>query len=168
MNQLSFALGFMGVYNRVDESSFTIPDPVISQIVQSEGYFNSDFSMAYHREGLFSYVTAKNILLTARNLYNDRFESLNLRRYLVTLGYYFKGRNIQLEPSVMGQLIEGTGEKFVDLNLKVYKDVQDAQIWAAFSYRKGLDNADTEELNYLTPIVGVNFNKFINKIKIST
>lgn len=161
VNQLSFALGFMGVYNKVDESTFTIPDPVISQIVQSEGYFNSDFGMAYHRKGLFSYVTAKNILLTARNLYDDRFESLNLRRYLVTLGYYFKGKNIQFEPSVMGQLIERTGEKFVDFNIKIYKNVQDAQIWAAFSYRKGFDNASTEELNYLTPIVGVNFDKFM-------
>ena len=39
--------------------------------------------------------------------------------------------------------------------------MQDAQIWAAFSYRKGFDNAETEELNYLTPIVGVNYNKFM-------
>jgi type IX secretion system PorP/SprF family membrane protein len=162
VNQLSFGLSFMVVNNNVDERSFTIPDPVISQIVQSESYFNSDFSMAYHRSGFFSYFTAKNILLSARNLYNDRYESLNLRRYLVTLGYYFgKNKDLQFEPSVMAQAIERTGEKFVDFNLKVYKEVQDAQIWAAFSYRKGFDNAPTEELNYMTPIVGVNFNKFM-------
>ncbi|MBI9039945.1 type IX secretion system membrane protein PorP/SprF [Lutibacter sp.] len=162
VNQLSFGLSFMVVNNNVDERSFTIPDPVISQIVQSESYFNADVSMAYHKSGFFSYVTAKNILLSARNLYNDRYESLNLRRYLFTLGYYYgKDKSFQLEPSVMAQAIERTGEKFVDFNIKVYKEVQDAQIWAAFSYRKGFDNANTEELNYLTPIVGVNFNKFM-------
>ncbi len=164
VNQLSFALGAMGVYNKVDESSFTfpdgIPDPAISQIVQSEGYFNADFSMAYHRKGFFSYVTAKNILLSARNLYGD-YESLNLRRYLTTLGYYFNGKKVQLEPSIMGQVIERTGEKFVDFNMKVYKKIDNTQIWAAFSYRKGFDNATTEELNYLTPIVGVNINQFM-------
>ena len=47
--------------NNVDESNFVIPDPVISQIVQSESYFNADFSMAYHKNGFFSYFTAKNI-----------------------------------------------------------------------------------------------------------
>ena len=162
VDQVSFGLSLMAVNNNVDESNFVIPDPVISQIVQSESYFNADFSMAYHKNGFFSYLTAKNILLSARNLYNDRYESLNLRRYLVTLGYYYgEGRSFQLEPSIMAQTIERTGEKFVDFNLKIYKDVQDAQIWAAFSYRKGFDNAETEELNYLTPIVGVNYNKFM-------
>ena len=162
VNQLSFGLSLMVVNNSVDESSFVIPDPVISQIVQSENYFNADFGAAYHKGGFFSYFTAKNIMLTARNLYNDRYESLNLRRYLVTVGYYYgKGKSLQLEPSVMAQTIERTGEKFVDLNLKIYKEVANAQLWAAFSYRKGFDNADTEELNYLTPIVGVNYKNFM-------
>ena len=162
VNQLSFGLSLMVVNNSVDESSFVIPDLVISQIVQSENYFNADFGAAYHKGGFFSYFTAKNIMLTARNLYNDRYESLNLRRYLVTLGYYYgQGKSLQLEPSVMVQTIERTGEKFVDLNLKVYKEVADAQLWAAFSYRRGFDNTDTEELSYLTPIVGVNYKNFI-------
>ncbi|NOR27262.1 MAG: type IX secretion system membrane protein PorP/SprF [Lutibacter sp.] len=162
VNQLSFALSLMAVNNSVDESQFTLPDPVISQIVQSESYFNADFSMAYHNKGFFSYFTAKNIMLSARTLYSNEFESLNLRRYLVTLGYYFgKGKSLQFEPSIMMQSIERTGEKFADFNIKVYKDVADAQLWAAFSYRKGFDNATTEELNYLTPIVGVNYQKFM-------
>jgi type IX secretion system PorP/SprF family membrane protein len=161
-NQLSFGLSFMGVNNKLDESSFVIPDPVITQIVQSTGYFNADFGMAYHYAGFFSYFTAKNLILSARNLYNDEYESLNLRRYLLTLGYYYgEGKSFQLEPSVMAQAIERTGEKFVDLNLKVYKKVADAQLWAAFSYRKGFDGADTEELNYLTPIIGINYKQFM-------
>ncbi|PHQ56160.1 MAG: hypothetical protein COC16_03860 [Lutibacter sp.] len=160
-HQLSFGLSFMAVNNKVDESSFVIPDLVISGIVQSENYFNADIGMAYHNKGFFSYVTAKNIMLSARNLYGDK-ESFNLRRYLVTLGYYYgKGKSFQLEPSIMAQVIERTGEQFVDFNMKVYKKVSNAQLWSAFSYRRGFDNAATEELNYLTPIVGVNFQKFM-------
>ena len=46
VNQLSFGLSAMYVNNTVDESSFVIPDPVISQIVQSESYFNADLGLA--------------------------------------------------------------------------------------------------------------------------
>ena len=163
--QLSFGLSMMVVNNRLDESSFTIPDPVISQIVQSESYFNADFSMAYHDLDFFGYFTVKNLLLSARNLYSKDYESLNLRRYLASFGYYFdyysKGKTIEFEPSVMIQYIELTNEKFVDFNIKVYKEVANAKVWAAFSYRRGFDNTSTEQLNYLTPIIGVNFEKYM-------
>lgn len=161
-NQLSFGLSVMLVENSVDESSFLIPDPAITQIVQSRNYINADFGMAYHNSGFFSYFTAKNLLLSARNLYSDRYESLNLRRYLVTAGYYFGNeKSVQFEPSVMAQLIERTGEKFVDINLKAYKKFDQAQAWVGFSFRQGFDGNDIEELRYLTPIVGVNFGKYM-------
>jgi type IX secretion system PorP/SprF family membrane protein len=161
-NQLSFALGFTAINNKLDESDFIIPDPIISQIVQSESYFNADFSMAYHNRGLFSYFTAKNIILTNRKSYNGYFESINLRRYLFTLGYYFGNeRSFQFEPSIMAQLVERTSEKFVDFNIKAYKDISDAQLWIAFSYRQGFDNALSDELQYFTPIIGVNYRNFM-------
>ncbi len=163
-NQLSFALGFTGIINSVDESSFAPGDPIISGIVQSGGYFNADFSMAYHYEGFFSYFTAKNIILNGS--YKNNFgeeEALNLRRYLFTIGYYFgEETSFQFEPSIMGQSVERTGEKFVDFNMKVYKKIQNAQIWAAFSYRQGFDNViDGQELQYFTPIVGINYKNFM-------
>jgi type IX secretion system PorP/SprF family membrane protein len=162
VSQLSFGMSLMAVNNKVDESDFLLPDPVISQIVNSENYFNADVSMAYHKGGFFSYFTAKNILLSARSLYSDKYESLNLRRYLVSLGYYYgQGKSFQLEPSILIQSIERTKERFIDFNIKVYKDFADAQLWAAFSYRKGFDGATTEELNYITPIIGVNYQKFM-------
>ena len=162
-NQLSFALGFVGVLNKIDQSSFNPNgDPAISGIIESGGYFNADFSMAYHYEGFSSYFTAKNIMMNARNLYGEE-ESLNLRRYLLSLGYYFGEEDgFQFEPSIMGQIIERTGEKFVDFNIKAYKNVQNAQIWAAFSYRQGFDNIiDGQELQYFTPIIGVNYKNFM-------
>lgn len=163
--RLSFGLSFMVVNNSVDESSFEIPDPVISQIVQSESYFNADFSIAYHDVDFFGYFTVKNLMLSARNLYNKDYESLNLRRYLVSFGHYFdnfasKG-TMEFEPSVMIQYIERTNEKFVDLNMKVYKEVTSGKIWAALSYRRGFDNSNTKQLSYVTPIVGVNFKKYM-------
>lgn len=161
-NQLSFGLSVMLVDNSVDETPFLIPDPVITQIVQSRNYVNADFGVAYHNSGFFSYFTAKNLLLSARNLYSDRYESLNLRRYLVTAGYYFGNqKSVQFEPSVMAQLVERTGEKFVDFNLKAYKNLDQAQIWAGISYRQGFDGNNIEELKYITPIIGVNFKKFM-------
>jgi type IX secretion system PorP/SprF family membrane protein len=163
--QLSFGLSFMMVSNKLDESSFDIPDPVISQIVQSENYFNADFSMAYHDVDFFSYLTVKNIMLSARNLYNKDYESLNLRRYLLSFGYYFdyykNGKTIEFEPSIMIQYIERTSEKFVDFNMKVYKELPTAKLWAALSYRRGFDNIDTQQLNYISPIIGVNFEKYM-------
>jgi type IX secretion system PorP/SprF family membrane protein len=163
-NQLSFALAFMAVNNTVDESQFTIFDPIISQIVQSEAYFNADFSIAYHNKGFFSYFTAKNIMLSARTLYDNFYESLNLRRYVLTVGYYFGAdKKYQFEPSIMAQAVERTGEKFVDFNIKAYKDFENAQLWIAFSYRQGFDRAVNvgQELQYFTPIIGINYKKFM-------
>ncbi len=168
-NQLSFGLSAMLVQNNLDETSFGLgstnsadADAAITGIIQSRNYVNADFGMAYHNGGFFSYFTAKNLLLRARNLFNDRFESLNLRRYLVTAGYYFGNeKSVQFEPSVMAQLIERTGEKFVDFNLKAYKSFDQAQAWVGFSFRQGFDGNNIEELRYLTPIVGVNFGKYM-------
>ncbi len=161
-NQLSFGMSVMVVQNSVDESSFLIPDPTITQIVQSRNYINSDFGMAYHNRGFFSYFTAKNLLMSVRNLYSERYESLNLRRYLATIGYFFGNEeSIQFEPSIMGQLIDATGEKFVDFNIKAYKKFDQAQGWVGFSYRQGFDGNKIEELRYFTPIIGVNFGKYM-------
>ena len=161
-NQLSFGLSVMLVENSVDETSFLIPDPVITQIVQSRNYVNADFGMAYHNGGFFSYFTAKNLLLSARNLYSDRYESLNLRQYLVTAGYYFGNeKSFQFEPSVMFSLKERTGEKFADFNIKAYKKLDQAQVWAGVSYRQGFDGNNIEELRYISPIIGVNFGKYM-------
>lgn len=162
VNLLSFGLNLMLVENSVDETSFVIPDPVITQIVQARNYFNADFGMAYHNQGFFSYFTVKNLLLSARNLYDDDFESLNLRRYLISAGYYFnQDKSVQFEPSVLFQLVERTGEKFMDFNIKAYKNFDNAQVWAGLSYRQGFDGNNVEELRYISPIIGINYKKFM-------
>jgi len=165
LNQLSFGLSFMYVQNSVDQRSFIspIPDPEISQIIESSNYYNADFSLAYHYMDMFSYFTVKNLLLSSRDLVNSNFESANLRRYLLTYGYYLGRQNsFQLEPSIMGQFIERTGEIFVDFNVKAYKKVnKTTMIWAALSYRQNFENNDIEALKQLTPIIGINVKRFL-------
>lgn len=161
-NQLSFGLSFMAVRNALDEREFLMEDPVITQQINSRNYFNADAGAAYHYNGFFSYLTAKNILMSARNLYNDKYESLNLRRYVGTVGYFFGDKtSVQFEPSVMGQFIERTQEMFLDANLKVYVPFENGDFWGGVSYRRGFEKSNYEAPNYITPLFGVNFKNFV-------
>lgn len=165
LNQLSFGLSFTYSQNSVDQSSFPgqiPPDPGISGIVESSSYYNADFSLGYHYMDVFSYFTIKNLLLSPRDIINSSYESLNLRRYLLTLGYYFgRGKSFQLEPSTMLQVVEYTGETFMDLNIKAYKNIGDkSQIWAALSYRMNFDGNE-EKFKQITPILGINYKRFM-------
>ncbi len=162
INQLSFGLSFTMLQSKLDGSDFVIPDPVVGPITYSSNYVNADFSLAYHNLGFSSYFTVKNLLETKRTLYDESIEPLNIRRYLITMGYYFgQDSSIQFEPSVMAQLIERTGEKFIDFNIKAYKNLDNAQIWAGISYRQGFDGNQIEELRYFSPLVGVNYNRMV-------
>ena len=87
-NQISFGLSLTAVQNQVDQTQF-FGDPSISQIVTSDGYYNADFSVAYHRKGFSSYFTVKNLLLSAKNNLNNSLEPLDLRNYVFSFGYYF-------------------------------------------------------------------------------
>ena len=165
LNQLSFSLSLMYVQNLVDQRGFNSPidDPIISKIVISDNYYNADFSMSYHFLDFFSYLTVKNMFTQIKNVDNEDFQSLNLRRYLLTFGYYL-GRNnsVQFEPSIMGQFIERTGEIFVDFNFKVYKNIgTTAQLWAVLSYRNSFEGNTEESLKQLTPIIGINYKRFM-------
>ena len=158
--QLSFAISYSAVQNQSDQRGFI--DPTIAQIIESSEYFNADFGMAYHLGGFSSYLTVKNLLISARNSFRNRFEPLNLRNYIASFGYYFgEDKYIQLEPSIMLQFIERTGEKTADFNLKAYKTFETTRIWAAISYRRSFDGNTIQDLSSFTPIFGVNFNRFM-------
>jgi len=159
-NQLSFGLSMAIVQNEVDQTTFDGGD--VSQVIESDFYFNADFGMAYHYKGFSSYLTVKNILLSAKNNVNSNFESLNLRNYIIGAGYFFgEKEKLQFEPSVMLQYKEQTGEKIGDLNFKVYKNFSTTQLWAALSYRRSLDSSVFGDANYITPIVGLNYKKLM-------
>ncbi|MCF6350657.1 MAG: type IX secretion system membrane protein PorP/SprF [Flavobacteriaceae bacterium] len=166
-NQLSFALSGMFAENRIDERNFILPgeinDPVIIGLIRAENYYNADFGLAYHYKTGFAYFTVKNLLLSIRNLETSSFESLNLRRYLLSIGYFFDYDNpnrIKLEPSTLIQMTERTGEISVDINLKAYKKLKNNNtLWATLSYRRSFDGNEIQELSQITPIIGMNFGK---------
>ena len=159
--QLSFGLSMSMVQNEVDQAKF-IGDPMVEQIIQSDFYFNADLGMAYHYKGFSSYFTIKNIMLAAKNDVNTNFESLNLRNYILGAGYFFGDKNkLQFEPSAMFQYKDQTGEKIADLNFKVYKQFDKTQLWATLSYRRSFDSSAFGDANYVTPIVGLNYNNLM-------
>ncbi|WBX76090.1 type IX secretion system membrane protein PorP/SprF [Tenacibaculum ovolyticum] len=158
--QLSFGLSMAMVQNEVDQTTFGGGD--VSQVIESDFYFNADFGMAYHFKGFSSYLTIKNILLSAKNNLNSNYESLNLRNYIFGASYFFGDEDkLQFEPSLMLQYKAETGEKIGDLNFKVYKKFKTSQLWAALSYRRSLDSSVFGDANYITPIIGLNYKKLM-------
>jgi len=155
-NQLSFGLAFTFVQNQSDQRTFT-GDSAIAAIVESTSYYNADFSVAYHLGGFSSYFTVKNLLLTAKNNFNVQ-EPLDLKNYIFSTGYYFgEDLFIQFEPSVMLQFREGTGERIADFNIKAYKNISNSQLWAAVSYRRNFDQNAIENAQFISPIIGLNY-----------
>jgi len=159
--QLSFGLSATVVQNQSDQRTF-FGDIAVQQLIESSSYFNADFSVAYHRAGFSSYFTVKNLLLSAKNNLNNSLEPLDLRNYIFSAGYYLEYKDIvNIEPSFMLQLREGTGETIADFNIKAYKNFNKAQLWAALSYRRNFDKGSIENLSYVTPIVGINYNQMM-------
>ena len=159
-NQLSFGLAFTFVQNQSDQRTFT-GDAAVASIVESTSYYNADFSMAYHLGGFSSYFTVKNLLLTAKNNLNVQ-EPLDLRNYIFSAGYYFgEDLPIQFEPSLMLQFREGTGQRIADFNIKAYKNLSKSQLWAALSYRRGFDANAIENAQFISPIIGLNYQNLL-------
>ncbi|NVJ88739.1 MAG: type IX secretion system membrane protein PorP/SprF [Flavobacteriaceae bacterium] len=159
-NQLSFGLSFTFVQNQSDQRTFT-GDKAVAAIVQSTSYYNADFGVAYHYGGLSSYFTIKNLLLTAKNNLNVQ-ENLDLKNYIFSAGYYFgEDLFVQFEPSIMLQFREGTGERIADLNMKVYKNVSESQIWAALSYRRTFDATAIQNAEFISPVLGINYKNWM-------
>ena len=173
LNQLSFGLSVGLVESTLDETDFLGPfdfDPLIAGTIQKDSYFNVDVGMSYNYLDFYAHLTLKNAIETRREIYSE-FESDNIRKVILNAGYTFGDKeNLLWEPSFMFQLVNQTKEKSFDINLKVYKQLEDfGSIWGGLSYRRSLDGAEyvengstkTQKLQYVTPIVGVNYNEFL-------
>lgn len=171
LNQLSFGLSAGFVQSQLDETEFTTFDPVVfGGIYQKYNYFNVDLGASYHYMDFFTHVTIKNFLANRREIYTEGFESDNLRKFLWSAGAIFGDSDrLMFEPSVMFQYTEETTEKAIDLNLKVYKSLEFGRLWGGLSYRRSFDGAeylngnevDEQKLQWISPIVGVNYKKFM-------
>ena len=171
LNQLSFGLSAAFVQSNIDGTDFDGFDPVvIPGVIQKDAYFNVDIGASYHYMDFFTHLTVKNFLANRRELYTSEVESDNLRKYLWSAGAVFGDSDrLMFEPSVMFQMTEETSEKSIDLNLKVYKNLDFGRLWGGVSYRRSFDGAEylsgttvkEQKLQYITPIVGVNYKKFM-------
>ena len=173
LNMLSFGLSAGIIQYKLDETTFLFdgPDPIIDGIVQSEGNFNIDFGFSYHYLDFYAHGTVKNVLKNA-GVNNDIEITSNLRRYLLSAGYVYSkyGSEWSYEPSIMFQHKDGTKESSIDINAKVYKEMDFGKIWGGLSYRTSLDGAEfltssnavsSQKLQQITPILGVNYNQFM-------
>ncbi|MGB0896063.1 MAG: PorP/SprF family type IX secretion system membrane protein [Flavobacteriaceae bacterium] len=182
LNQVSFGLSVGVVQSRLDQSEwdllwnggsgFGTPDPVASSNDRvSRTYYNVDFGASYHFLDFYAHITIKNLMGTERKLYTEQ-ESSNLQRFLISMGYVFSGINSDwsVEPSVMFNHVSETQETQFDVNAKVYKKMEFGKLWGGLSYRRSLDgaeyatqggSAEGQKLQYITPFVGVNYDKYM-------
>jgi hypothetical protein len=172
LNQLSFGVSAAFIQTTLDGSDFTGFDPVIVPgVIQKDAYFNVDLGVSYHYMDFFTHFTVKNFLANQRReLYSEGFESDNLSKYLWSAGAVFGDDNdLLFEPSFMLQYTSETKEKAIDLNLKVYKELEFGKLWGGLSYRRSFDGAQyvsgsgiqDQKLQWVTPIVGLNYDKFM-------
>lgn len=175
LNMLSFGLSAGFVQYKLDETSFVNEgfDPLIDGIEQNATNFNIDFGFSYNYVDFFAHATIKNVLKNEGINSNELglFTFDNLRTYLVSAGNVFSkfGSDWSYEPSVMLMYRDGTKETSIDINGKVYKQMDFGKLWGGISYRRSLDGADfqdgggvtSQKLQYITPFVGANYNDFV-------
>ena len=173
LNQLSFGLSFGLIQSRLDETQFdpTDFDPIIAGIIQSTSYFNVDAGVSYNFLNFSGHFTVKNLIFQNRSIYSSDYESSNQRKYIISASYAIGdyGAIWTYEPSVMFQVQERTEELSVDINGKVYRTMDFGQLWGGISYRRSVDGTEylngadvvNQKLQYLTPVIGINFNKFM-------
>lgn len=169
LNQLSFGMSAGIVQSQLDQSEFEGFDPAVDGAIQKDAYFNVDIGASYNYLEFYTHFTVKNVLASKRDIYTE-VESDNLRKYLWSAGYVFGSSDkLQWEPSFLFQLTDQTKEKLIDLNVKLYKDFDFGKLWGGLSYRRSFDatqyldggSVKTQRLQYLTPIVGLNFNNLV-------
>jgi type IX secretion system PorP/SprF family membrane protein len=182
LNQLSFGMSVGLIQSQLDETEFLQSgdfDPIIhGTIVQKDSYFNFDIGASYNYLDFYIHGTVKNAIETRRGIYTE-YESDNLRKYLLSVGYLFGDKDrilweppmdrILWEPSILFQLLDKTKEKTIDINMKAYKNFDFGKLWGGLSYRRRFDGAkylsgnaiSSQKLQYLTPIVGVNFQNYM-------
>ena len=175
LNMLSFGLSAGVIQYKLDESTFLQEgyDPLIAGIEQSATNFNIDFGFSYHLINFYAHATVKNVLNNdgVNSNENGVFKFDNLRTFLFSAGNTFSkfGSDWSYEPSIMFLYKDGTKESSIDINGKVYRDMDFGKIWGGISYRRSLDGAEylngsgvsSQKLQYFTPFVGVDYNNFV-------
>ncbi len=174
LNMLSFGLSAGLIQYKLDETAFLDEgfDPIIAGIEQSATNFNVDFGFSYHLYDFYAHATIKNLLKNEGINFNEQGLSYdNLRTYLFSAGHVFGkyGSEWSYEPSIMFMYRDATEESSIDINAKVYKEMDFGKVWGGLSYRRSLDGAEfldgsgvsSQKLQSITPFIGVDYNNFV-------
>jgi len=172
LNQLSFGISAGVIQHRLDTSGFIEFDPLIGEN-DADIFANMDFGISYYVRNLYFHFAAKNILSVSRELFFSDAVPSNMRKYLFSAGYVFtlnQNDPWSFEPSILLQAREATNELALDVNAKAYYELENGRLWGGLSYRNSFDSAEytlngkqieNEQLRYITPFVGLNYNKFV-------
>ena len=173
LNQLSFGISAGLIQSQLDETEFLASgnwDPLINgTIVQKASYVNFDIGASYNFLDFYVHGTVRNAVETRQKIYSE-YENDNLRKFLLSSGFIFGDKySILWEPSILFQYVDKTKERSIDVNIKAYKSLDFGKVWAALSYRRSFDGAEyingsnvsSQKLQYITPIIGVNYNKYM-------
>ncbi|TDN95631.1 type IX secretion system PorP/SprF family membrane protein [Salegentibacter sp. 24] len=171
LNQLSFGISAGIIQHRLDQSSFTEFDPIVNGNNVSDMFANMDVGMSYYYLDFYAHLAAKNIISVNRELFYSDAVPSNQRKYLFSTGYVFENSGgWSYEPSILFQMREATNEMNIDLNMKVYKNVDFGQIWGGLSYRNSFEATEyttdgeeikSQQLRYITPFVGLDYKDFM-------
>lgn len=173
LNLLSFGISAGFDRTSLDETEFGgIYDPNINgTMVTKSTNFLVDVGAAYNYEDFFAMLTIQNLVNSKNKLYSDAQEN-NFRKYLLGLGYGFGntkyGTGWIYEPSTLVQYTEELEQWTVDVNMKVYRQMEFGRIYAGLSYRNYADGAQyitqgkvqTQRMQYIAPLIGGNFKNF--------
>lgn len=176
LNMLSFGINAGFLQYKVDASEWQGPgdefDPLATSGTATN--FNIDAGFSYHFLDFYAHFTAKNILENDGINWNRNgsgWEFRNLRTFLFSTGYTFSkyGSDWSYEPSIMYMYRDATEESSIDINAKVYREMDFGKVWGGLSYRRSLDGAEfvdgsgvsSQKLQYFTPFIGVDYNNFV-------
>lgn len=172
LNQLSFGISGGIIQHSLDQSGFTVFDPIVGGGNPSDIYANMDVGFSYYYFNFFAHATAKNILGIRRDLFYSDAVPSNQRKYILSGGYVINrpGSNWGFEPSIMFQWRDQTSERSLDANFKFYNDLNLGRLFGGLSYRVNFEGAEyttegeevkSQYLQYLTPFVGFEYNNFM-------
>jgi type IX secretion system PorP/SprF family membrane protein len=174
LNQLSFGINVGLMQSSLDETEFDPNDfdPIIAGIIQSSSYFNVDAGVSYNFLNFSGHFAIKNLIFQNRDIYSDKLEANNQRRYIISAAYAVVGDYTSTwiyEPSMMFQFSERTGEQSIDINFKTYREMDFGDLWGGISYRRSFDGSEyldgteikNQKLQYVTPVVGINYKKLL-------
>ena len=172
LNQLSFGISGGIIQHSLDQSNFQDFDPLVGGNNLSDIYANMDVGMSYYYHEFYAHATIKNVMNIRRELFYSDAVPNNQRKYLFSTGYLFSKNNSDwaYEPSILLQLRDATKETSIDVNFKVYKELENGSLWGGVSLRRSFEGAEytldgekikNQKLQYLTPFVGYDYKRFV-------